>query len=169
MRVDTYNRITILGLGNILMGDDGFGVEFIVRFSKRYVLPDNVTVVDGGTAGLGLLDIVSSADYLIVIDAVKIDDHPGSLYRFTKQDMARYLPPPTSAHEVEFLDVLAMADLMGQCPPVLFLTVVPKKYDTMAVGISDIMMERFSDVERLLLEELDHLSIRPEKADRCTS
>ncbi len=162
-------NITILGLGNILVGDDGFGVHFIAWFAERYALPENVSLVDGGTAGLGLLDTVTSTGHLIVIDAIKVDDTPGSLYRFTKEEMTLYLPPPTSAHEVEFLDVLAMADLLGQCPPVVFLTVVPEKYDTMEVRISDLLVERFSDVERLLLEELATLSVRPERKRGCTN
>jgi hydrogenase maturation protease len=157
------NTITILGLGNILIGDDGFGVRFIAWFSDRYTLPENVSLIDGGVAGLSLLDIVAGAGHLIVVDAIRVDDVPGSIYRFTKEEMSLYLPPPTSAHEVEFLDVLSMADLLDQCPPVTFLTVVPEKYDTMEVRISDLMVERFSDIERLVLEELAALSVVPER------
>ncbi len=76
---------------------------------------------------------------------------------------------PTSAHEVEFLDVLAMADLLDQCPPVTFITVVPEKYDTMEVRISDLLVERFSDIERLLLEELAALSVKPVRRPECTN
>lgn len=162
-------NITVLGLGNVLVGDDGFGVRFIAWFSERYALPEGVLLVDGGTAGLSLLDIVSSADHLIVIDAIRVDDTPGSIYRFTKDDMKLYLPAPTSVHEVEFLDVLAMAELLDQSPPVTFITVVPAKYDTMEIRISDIMRERFIDVERLLLEELTALSAAPLRRSACTS
>ena len=81
-----YNKtITILGLGNILVGDDGFGIRFVAWFSDRYILPDTVSVMDGGTAGLGLLDIVTGVDHLIVIDAIRVNDTPGSLYRFTRE------------------------------------------------------------------------------------
>jgi hydrogenase maturation protease len=162
-------NITILGLGNLLVGDDGFGVRFVSWFSERYELPEGVSVVDGATAGLGLLDVVTGAGRLIVIDAIRVDDAPGSIYRFTKEEMPLYLPPATTTHEVEFLDVLAMADLMEQCPPVTFITVVPEKYDTMEVRISDVLIERFSDVERLLLEELAALSIVPVRRAQCTS
>ncbi len=161
--------ITILGLGNILIGDDGLGVRFVDWFSNRYILPDTVALVDGGTAGLGLLDVVTGAGHLIVIDAIRVDDTPGSIYRFTKENMSLYLPPPTSAHEVEFLDVLSMADLLGQCPPVTFITVVPEKYDTMEVRISDLIVERFSDIERLLLRELEVLSVEPVRRPECTN
>ncbi len=162
-------NITVLGLGNVLVGDDGFGVRFIAWFAERYVLPEGVLLVDGGTAGLGLLDIVTGADHLIVIDAIRVDDTPGSIYRFTKDDMKLYLPAPTSVHEVEFLDVLAMAELLDQSPPVTFITVVPAKYDTMELRISDIMRERFFDVERLLLEDLAALSAAPLRRSACTS
>jgi hydrogenase maturation protease len=161
--------ITILGLGNLLIGDDGFGVRFITWFSDRYTLPDRVSLVDGGTAGLGLLDTVASSGHLIVIDVIRVDDTPGSLYRFTKEEMSLFLPAPTSAHEVEFLDVLAMADLLDQCPPVTFITVVPEKYDTMEVRISDLLVERFSDIERLLLDELAALSVKPVRRPECTN
>jgi hydrogenase maturation protease len=167
--MENKKNITILGLGNILIGDDGFGVQFVTWFADRYELPENVTIADGGTAGLGLLDIVTSTDHLIVIDAIKVADEPGSLYRFTKQDMALYLPPPTTTHEVEFLDVISMADLMGTCPPVDFIAVVPKKYDTMEIGISDLMKERFVDVERLLLEALSLQGVQPKMVAGCTN
>lgn len=169
MSIERTSSITILGLGNILIGDDGLGVRFVGWFADRYILPDCVSVVDGGTAGLGLLDIVTGADRLIVIDAIRVDDTPGSLYRFGKEDMSLYLPPPSSVHEVEFLDVLAMADLLGQCPPVTFIAVVPEKYDTMEVRISDCVRERFPDVERLLLEELAALSVIPVRRTACMS
>lgn len=161
--------VTILGLGNILIGDDGFGVRFIDWFSDRYTLPETVSAVDGATAGLGLLDVVTGTDRLIVIDAIRVDDAPGSIYRFTKEDMSLHLPPASSVHEVEFLDVLAMADLLGQCPPVSFITVVPEKYDTMEVKISDSIRERFPDMERLLLNELAALSVIPIRRTACTS
>jgi hydrogenase maturation protease len=169
MLMDREKRITVLGLGNTLLGDEGFGVHFITWFSELYDVPDNVSVVDGGTAGLGLLEIVTSAENLIVVDAIKVQDTPGSLYRFTKEDMSLYLPPPTSAHEVEFLDVLTMADLLGQCPQVVFLTIVPEKYDTMEIMISDVMVKRFPDMERLLLDELEALSVKAERKKVCTN
>jgi hydrogenase maturation protease len=167
--MEERKEITILGLGNVLVGDDGFGPYFIGWFSDRYELPDNVTLVDGGTAGLALLDVVTRSDHLIVVDAVKVDDEPGSLYRFTRQELPFYLPAGTSAHEVEFLDVLSMADLLGQCPPVVFIAVVPQKYDTMEVMISGPLVRRLPDVARLLLEELSALGVKPNRRPGCTS
>ncbi len=167
--MEDKHAVTILGLGNILLGDEGFGVHFINRFGERYLLPEGVQAVDGGVLGLGLLSIVTGTEHLIVIDTIKVEDRPGSIFRFTREEMSLHLPPPTSAHEVEFLDVLAMADLMGECPPVVFIVVVPKKYGTMEIGMTDVMVDRFTDVEDLLLNELSALGVRPERTQRCTS
>jgi hydrogenase maturation protease len=167
--MEDKHTVTILGLGNILLGDEGFGVHFINRFGERYRLPEGVQAVDGGVLGLGLLSIITGTRHLIVIDTIKVKDQPGSIFRFTKQEMSLHLPPPTSAHEVEFLDVLAMAELMEECPPVVFIVVVPKKYGTMEIGMTDVMADRFSDVEELLLKELSSLGVRPERIQRCTS
>jgi len=152
-----------MGLGNILLSDEGFGVHFISWFEKRYRCPDNVQLIDGGTLGLGLLDIITSSEKLIVIDVIKTDDEPGSLYRFKKEEMETYLPEPTSAHEVEFVDVLIQAELMGQCPEVVFLCIVPESYGKMHVGMTPLMTEKFQAMEELLLEELSRLNVSPKR------
>jgi hydrogenase maturation protease len=153
--------LTILGLGNILLQDEGFGVHFVRWFAERYTLPEHVNAVDGGTLGFGLFDTVTSCRHLIVIDALKVPDAPGSVYRFTQQDMELAHPPASSAHEVEFVDVLCKATLIDQAPEVIFLCIVPAQYATMQIGMTPLMRERFEDMERLLLGELTGLGVQP--------
>jgi hydrogenase maturation protease len=98
-----------------------------------------------------------------VIDVIKIDDRPGSVYRFTREQMETYLPAPTSAHEVEFFDVLCKADMMGACPEVTFLCAVPQQYSEMGMEMTPVMEQRFATVEGLLLERLAELNIYPER------
>ena len=81
------NLVTILGIGNILMGDEGFGIHFTRWFSQRYRATDDVHIIDGGTLGYALLDIICSCDHLIIIDVLKVQDTPGSIYRFNKEEM----------------------------------------------------------------------------------
>lgn len=130
------NSTTVLGLGNILLQDEGFGVHFIRWLSSRNAGNEELRIIDGGTLGYGLLDVIASCRNLIVIDCIKIDDEPGSLYRFTREDMDLYMPKPTSAHEVEFPHVLHQAELMGQCPNVIFLCIVPEKYGDMGLEMT---------------------------------
>ncbi|MDP2854300.1 MAG: HyaD/HybD family hydrogenase maturation endopeptidase [Smithellaceae bacterium] len=157
------NKVTVLGIGNILMGDEGFGVHFVRWFSKRYRTPDDVRIVDGGTLGYALLDIICSGDHLIVVDVLKAQDSPGSIYRFTKEEMELHMPPPTSAHEVTFPDVLFKTELMGESPETIFLCIVPQNYKDMNLEMNPFLYEKFNDVEKLLLAELRKLDIHPER------
>ena len=157
-------RVTILGLGNTLQQDEGFGVYFIRHLETNFSFPDPVRLVDGGTLGFGLLDTVTSCDRLFVIDIIKSDDPPGTLYRFTHQEMELHLPDPTSAHEVEFFDVLAMAELMGEQPETIFLCIAPQEYGgELRTGMNPVMHEAFPAMERLLLKELAACGIIPRK------
>jgi hydrogenase maturation protease len=157
------NFVTILGIGNILLEDEGFGVHFVRWISERYHDTDETRIIDGGTLGYALLDIISSCRNLIVIDVLKVDDTPGSLYRFNKQEMEIHLPPPTSAHEVTFSDVLFKVELMDESPEVVFLCIVPKKYGDMDMEMTLLMREKFPSMEKLLLAELSRLDVKLEK------
>lgn len=161
--MDKKTFLIILGLGNILLGDEGFGVHFVKWFQQKYALPDTVEILDGGTLGYGLLDIVCRCKNLFVIDVIKVDDTPGSIYDFSKDEMEINMPEPTSAHEVEFFHVLYQAELIGDCPDVTFLCIVPECYGEMDLDMTPVMKERFSDMEKLLLSKLSLLGITPER------
>jgi hydrogenase maturation protease len=161
--MEEKKNITILGLGNILLEDEGFGVHFIRSIQDRYRFDDNVRVVDGGTLAYKLLDVICSADHVILVDAIKIDDTPGSLYRFDRREMELHMPPPTSAHEVEFMDVLYQADLMGELPETTFLCIVPESYGSMVLQMTQTMIDAFPPMEALLLDELKALGVKWEE------
>jgi hydrogenase maturation protease len=158
--VQRERKITVLGLGNILLKDEGFGVHFLRWFSQRHDYGPEVRLLDGGTLGYRLLDIVTDTQFLIVVDVIKLSGEPGAVYRFTREEMRMRMPDPTTAHEVEFPDVLAMADLMGQCPEVVFLCVVPENHGVMDLEMSPSMTRVFPAVERLLEEELSKAGAR---------
>jgi hydrogenase maturation protease len=157
------NFVTILGIGNILLTDEGFGVHFVRWISERYQAADEIRIIDGGTLGYALLDIISSCQNLIVVDVLKVDDAPGSLYRFNKQEMEIHLPPPTTAHEVTFSDVLFKLELMDESPNIIFLCIVPEKYGDMDMEMTPLMREKFPAMEKLLLDELLQLDVKLEK------
>ncbi len=154
MDMSERRRITILGLGNILLQDEGFGVHFVRWLENNYRIPEGVKIVEGGTLGYGLLDTVCSCDKLFVIDVIKVKDEPGSAYRFTKEEVDAQMLEPTSAHEVSFQDVLCKAELIDELPEVVFLCIVPNEYKDTGLELTPLMRDKFSDVERLLLKEL---------------
>jgi hydrogenase maturation protease len=155
-------HITILGLGNILLADEGFGVHFVRYFEDRYNLPEGVEIVDGGVMGYVLLDIFDRSDIMIVIDCIKLDDSPGSIYRFTHEEFLTKIPPPTSAHEVKFSDVLIKAEMMGELPMMIFLCIVPKEFKDMNLEMTPELKKRLPDMESLIIKELGSLGIKPE-------
>lgn len=151
--------LTIMGVGNILLADEGFGVHFVRRLEEGFTFPDGVRLIDGGVLAYTLLDEICSCKHLIVIDAIKLTDLPGSIYRFTREELETRLPPPTSAHEVAFPDVLFKAELLGELPEVIFLCVIPEQYKEMDLEMTPLMTERLPDMEKLLLQELDRLNV----------
>ena len=157
------NLVTILGIGNTLLTDEGFGVHFVDWFSKRYRATDDVQMIDGGTLGYALLDIICSCDHLIVVDVLKVQDTPGSIYRFNKEEMEIHMPPPTSAHEVTFSDVLFKTEMMDESPETIFLCIVPKEYGDMNLEMTPFIQDKFPVMEKLLLHELELLNVKLEK------
>jgi hydrogenase maturation protease len=157
------HSITLLGLGNILMQDEGFGVHFVRWFGNKYVLPESLNVVDGGTLGYILLDTLSDSEHVIVIDVIKLSDKPGSIYRFTPNEMSVLMPPPTSAHEVKFSDVICKLEMMDECPDMTFLCIVPEKYDEMNTEMTKVMADSFPVMEEQLNKALSELGIIPEE------
>ncbi|HEY9160946.1 MAG TPA: HyaD/HybD family hydrogenase maturation endopeptidase [Desulfomonilia bacterium] len=155
-------RITILGLGNILLSDEGFGVHFVRYIEQKYIFPENVELIDGGVMGYVLLDIFDRSDIMIVIDCIKLGDKPGSIFRFTHEEFLTKIPPPTSAHEVKFSDVLIKAEMMGDLPEIVFLCIIPKEFKDMELEMTDELKNRLPVMEGLLLKELERFGVKPE-------
>ncbi|MDE5879624.1 MAG: HyaD/HybD family hydrogenase maturation endopeptidase [Desulfovibrio sp.] len=111
-------RILALGLGNILCGDDGFGIHAIERLYAEYDLPDNVRVMDGGTQGQTLYGPVSEADCLLVFDAADMGLEPGALAVREAEGVPLWLGArKLSPHQSGFMEVLALAELGNALPP----------------------------------------------------
>ncbi|WP_143201650.1 HyaD/HybD family hydrogenase maturation endopeptidase [Bradyrhizobium sp. NAS96.2] len=115
-------RILVLGIGNILWADEAFGVRAVEEFHRRYAVSDNVTVLDGGTQGLYLVNFLEEADCLIVFDAIDYGLAPGQLKLMRDDEVPRFTAAKKmSLHQTGFQDVLSAADLLGRCPRELAL------------------------------------------------
>ncbi len=115
-------RILVLGIGNILWGDEGFGVRAVEAFHRRYEAPDNVTLLDGGTQGLYLVHFVEEADDLLVFDAIDYGLTPGELKIVRDGEVPKFTgSKKMSLHQTGFQEVLSAADLLGRYPQRLTL------------------------------------------------
>jgi hydrogenase maturation protease len=107
--------ILIVGIGNILFSDEGVGVHVIKAMQKLY-LPDVIELLDAGTAVLSFLDSLSGREKVIIIDAVKGNNKPGTIYRFTPADISLHRDIPTSLHQIGIIDSLTMLEFIGKRP-----------------------------------------------------
>lgn len=115
-------RILVLGIGNILWGDEGFGVRVVETFHARFIAPENVTVLDGGTQGLYLVHFVEECDRLLVFDAIDYGLTPGELKIVRDAEVPKFTgSKKMSLHQTGFQEVLSAAELLGRYPEKLAL------------------------------------------------
>ena len=134
-------NILILGIGNILQSDDGLGVYIVNHLMESDIqLPEGIEIIDGGTAGFDLLDVMAGRDKIIIIDALEADDTPGSVYRFTPNNLidSRSM---ISLHEVGIMEVAKLLNLMGSEPEIEFIGIVPEDISTTDICISKSVKE----------------------------
>jgi hydrogenase maturation protease len=123
-------RTLVLGVGNVLLGDEGVGIHAIRRFLEGS-LPPHVDVVDGGTAGVDLLGLIDGYGKVIIIDAVDAGEPAGSLFRFTPEDTpAGDTEAALSLHQTDVLEILRLGKYLGQdLPRVVIYGVQPETMD----------------------------------------
>jgi len=123
---DSLKKTLIVGVGNLLLKDEGVGVHAVHRLQEMQ-LPDNVQVLDAGTAAMDFLTEIQSADRIVFIDAVKAGGEPGTIYRLTPEDVAARGESRLSLHEVGVLEALSMAEHLGGHGDVSIIGVEPKE------------------------------------------
>jgi hydrogenase maturation protease len=153
------NRTTaVLGLGNVLMGDDALGPTVIARLCAAYRLPPEVAVEDLGTPGLDLHPHLAGHAALIVVDTVRADAAPGTLRRYDKEDILRHAPGPRlSPHDPGLKDALLWLRFSGDEPEeVVLVGVVPASCEG-AVGLSEPVTAALPEAEAAVIAELRRL------------
>ncbi len=108
--------ILVLGLGNTIMTDDGFGVRAVELLSSHYRFPEQVCLLDGGTLGLDLLPRLEGIERLLIIDALEMHAPPGTVFRLEGEEVPRAFAGKLSVHQMGVQDLLAVSELMGHLP-----------------------------------------------------
>ena len=147
------HKVLILGVGNLLLQDDGFGVH-LVNSLKDTVFPENIQVLEAGTVSHQLIPLLHEIDDLIIIDVVQAGDVPGSLFRFSPEDMKYAASQKVSLHQISLIDVLHMAELTGHKPKTVIIGVQPKDVSTWSMELSDELTAVIPKVKDLIFEEL---------------
>jgi hydrogenase maturation protease len=147
-------RVLVLGLGNILLSDEGLGVHALQRFCARHAVPEGVAVLDGGTAGMDLIDAIAGHERLIVLDAVATAGAPGTRVRMADDEVHRFLRQRLSPHQLGLCDVLAYLELMDEAPrQVTILGVQPQCLD-LGCTLSEEIERAMDPLLAMLADEL---------------
>lgn len=109
-------KLLVLGIGNLLMNDDGAGVRAVQKLAEEFPQSDDILVMDGGTLGLDLLGYIEQTDNLIIADAVEFGLKPGTVIRLEGEDIDPVFENRLSAHQMGMKDILTTAELMGIRP-----------------------------------------------------
>lgn len=146
-------KILILGVGNLLLKDDGFGVH-LINSLKDTDFPPNITLLEAGTVSHQLIPLLREIDELIVIDVVEAGDVPGSLFRFSPDDMNFPSEQKASLHQISLIDVLRMTELTGRKPKTVIIGVQPKDVSSWSLEMSEELTAVIPRVRELISEEL---------------
>lgn len=143
----------VLGVGNILLSDEGVGVHIIKIMQEMEPLP-LTDLIDGGTALVELLHLLSNREKVVVIDAVKCGGEPGAVYRFTPDEVSLLKSDQMSVHQIGILEALKMAELIGWKPrETVIFGIEPKKMGW-GLELSPEVTRVIPEVINLVMKEL---------------
>lgn len=160
-------KVLVLGIGNVMFGDEGVGVHIVNALSRSFKfssLKHSVDFVDGGTLAIALTPIIANYDYLIVVDCISADDaNVGDVYFFDIDNMPKKVRWDGSAHEVEMLQTLELMALNGDRPSGKILGIIPSRIEPTTFELSDEVQKGALIAEKTILSHLGELGFTYEK------
>ena len=143
----------IIGIGNILLQDDGVGVHVIKQLENEK-LPSTIELVDGGTSTLDTLGFFLDYKKVIVVDCLRAGLKPGTIYKIKPEDIKNYQKENLSIHDVQILDVVQMANMMNKYPEVVIFGIEPEKI-SLDLEMTEIMVSKIPEIIRNIKKELE--------------
>ena len=157
----TEKKVLILGIGNLLWADEGFGVRAVEALGQWYEFPETVRLLDGGTQGIYLMQDVRDADVLIVFDAIDYGLPPATIKVVEGEDVPKFMGvKKVSLHQTGFQEVLALAELMGDYPEkVLLIGVQPEEIEDYGGSLRPSTKDQIQPCIGIALKYLSNLGI----------
>ena len=145
----------ILGVGNILLGDEGIGIRVVEELENRYLFPEEVMLLDGGTAGIELLRYIEGRDLLILIDAMRADLPPGTVFKVEGEDVPKRFMTRISPHQIGLSDLLAAGMLSDHIPKRITLFGIEPECLETGITLSPAVEGSLEKIIDAVLDELD--------------
>ena len=155
--------VLVLGLGNILLSEEGVGVRVVERLQDKYEFPEGVQALDGGVRGLALLSYLEGVQRLLIVDAVSIGKEDGSLTRLEGDQVPAFLSPKVSPHQAGLADLLMVARLTELYPEEVVLWGVKPAVTDTGLELSSAVAARVDELVDKVVEELGRwgVEVRP--------
>jgi len=150
-------NILVLGIGNVLLTDEGIGVRALKEIERRYTFPANVELLDGGTSGIELLRHIRNRDCLIIIDAMKCGQAPGTVVRVEGNDVPAAFLTRISPHQLGLSDLLAAAMLTDELPKNLVLYGVEPESIDIGLDLTETVEASVEKLTGAIVDELRSL------------
>ena len=150
----------VIGVGNILLCDEGIGVHVVRELSSRGETP-GVEFVDGGVAGAALLNLVEVEERVVLVDAIDAPFPPGTVVRMTPDELAGNVSPTWSLHDLNLADTLGMMRLRETLPEMILLGVVPADIETYSLELSEPLAARFVEIVEKVRSEIAAFAASP--------
>ena len=162
-------NVLVLGAGNILLSDEGIGVRVVEALQDRYQLAQGVEVLDGGTCGMDLLDVIAGRDHLILVDAVNTGSPPGTLVRLADRDVPAVFRTNSSPHQLGLAEVLALLTLLETAPRhVTVIGVQPQSLE-LGLALTPLIGERLENLLEMLTAELAAIGVPAQPKDAAAA
>ena len=153
-------KIALLGVGNILLKDEGIGVRIIQELENNYTFPHDVHLIDGGTSGPHILNLIEGFEKIIVIDAVQGGEEPGTLYKFNLDQIPFRITMKISNHQTSVLEVLSQAKLLDKKTKVTVIGIEPQDISPWGMELSPIIKNKMTALIDLVLKELEQNGVK---------
>jgi len=155
-------NLAILGVGNILEKDDGIAIYATSYLEKNYSFSPSIDIINGGVEGINLLNLFMEYKYILILDAIEIEDEAGSIYHIPSNELTGYGLNSGGAHEIGVIQCFNILELMGkELPSSSVLGIVPQEIDV-HIGLSQTMHEKFGVYIQTLLDTLKGFGIEVE-------
>jgi hydrogenase maturation protease len=147
----------ILGIGNVLLTDEGVGVRTLNELQRRFTFSEDVELLDGGTSGIELLRHIQDHDNLIIIDCMTYDQPPGTVYRVENEDVPSVFRTRISPHQLGLSDLLAAAMLTDRTPKNLVLFGVEPESVDIGLELTETVEKSLAKLIQAVVEEVSKI------------
>jgi hydrogenase maturation protease len=156
---DNISEVTILGIGNLLMGDEGVGIHALTTLQETYTFSPNINFIDGGTIGIDLIPYFEECKKMIIIDAVDSQEEPGFIVTLANEEIHYRFNTKLSLHHAGLSDVLSIIKLQEiEAPDMVLIGVQPEKVE-MGLELSDTVGSKMEKVISIIINKLEEWGI----------